>query len=72
MVWISRLAKRDRPASTECPRSWVTGESAAWVERFTGEKGGAMQPLEERPVREAEALLLLRNEWTALGGQEDA
>jgi hypothetical protein len=46
-----------------CPRSLITGESAAWVEEFYAWKRlGWPDPL-RLGAREAEAMLVLDREW---------
>lgn len=50
-------------SSTECPVSYVTGESRSLVERFFAEREiGASQDVAARPAREADGFLVMAKE----------
>lgn len=54
---------RNGVALTKCPKSYISGESEAWVEQFLARKVIQGVPLEALPARTAEALLILENEF---------
>ncbi len=47
----------------ECPKSFVTTESTALVERFLARKQFGGEGPEQMPAREADALVILEKEW---------
>lgn len=55
---------RGRVAIHECPKSYVTPESVAFLERFSIWKalGGRLETLS---AREVDALVTIENEWRA-------
>ena len=57
VVWARRKA-----ATEECPRSFITGESLAWLEGFFAWKKLGGRPVEEMSGRQAQAFLLLERE----------
>ena len=70
-VWVSSLAIRGerRVASSECPVSFVSGESVAWVELFAARKIlGQDEDLHAWPARQVDALLLLSSELERIEG----
>ena len=59
MVW---LAGRE-VSTTECPVSYVTGASRAWLEDFYAQEAlGAGSDLEAWPARRVDAFLVLKAE----------
>ena len=46
-----------------CPKSYVTGESLAFVEEFFGRKRAGGRPAEELSARQVEAFAVLENEF---------
>ncbi|HWQ55526.1 MAG TPA: hypothetical protein VN442_17700 [Bryobacteraceae bacterium] len=59
VVWARRTV-----SSPECPRSYITAQSLAWVETFlVRKKLGGAEPVGDMAARDAEALLILENEW---------
>jgi hypothetical protein len=64
VVWARKAA-----ASEECPRSYITAQSLAWVEAFlVGKRLGTAAPLDAMAARDAEAFLILEREWEGEGG----
>lgn len=62
-MWARRTV-----ASRECPRSYITAQSLAWVEAFLVRKRlGGPEPVGEMVARDAEAFLILENEWAQRG-----
>ncbi len=59
MVWA-----RSGVATTECPRSFITAESAAWVEEFQVWKRLGYPDVARMPARQVEAMLVLEGELT--------
>jgi hypothetical protein len=57
-VWL-----RGGVVSTECPKSFITPESTAMVERFFAKKQFGAMPGEELTARDAEAFVILEKEW---------
>ncbi len=60
VVWA-----RGHASTTICPRSAITGESAAWVEEFHAWKRFGWPDVRTLGAREAEAMLVLDREWAA-------
>lgn len=70
--WIE--AQQDRPrkpvwvrgncAVEECPRSYITPQSVAWLEGFYAWRLTGRQALDELPARWADAFLVLEGELT--------
>jgi hypothetical protein len=56
-VWARRKA-----ATEECPRSFITAESLAWLEGFYVWKRLGGRPVEEMTARQVQAFLLLERE----------
>jgi len=52
-------------STTECPKSYITGESAAWLEEFQAWRALGRPGLREMGAREAQALMILENEWAS-------
>ena len=70
-MWVSSFAIRGerRVASSECPVSFVTGESVALVELFAARKIlGQDEDLHAWPARQVDALLLLSSELERIEG----
>lgn len=65
VVWA-----RNGVGTFECPKSLISGESAAWVEYFCAWKrlGGAR--LESMPARQAHAFLILERELAKIHAEE--
>jgi hypothetical protein len=58
-----------RVASNECPVSFISGESVAWVELFAARKIlGQDEDLHAWPARQVDALLLLSSELERIEG----
>lgn len=60
VVWARKTV-----STTMCPRSVITGESAAWVEEFHAWKRFGWPDPRTLEAREAEAMLVLEREWMA-------
>ena len=60
VVW----ARKD-VALTECPRSYISAESLAWVEEYLVRRRLGEVRVEELSAREAEAFLILEHEMAA-------
>jgi len=58
-VWACKGA-----AAGACPKSYITAESLAWVERFLVWKRLGYLGNGELNAKDAEALLILEQEWT--------
>jgi hypothetical protein len=70
-AWVSSFAIRGerRVASNECPVSFISGESVAWVELFAARKIlGQDEDLHAWPARQVDALLLLSSELERIEG----
>jgi hypothetical protein len=48
-----------------CPKSYVTAQSAAWLEEFVVRRRLAQRPPDNLGARDAEAFLILESEWEA-------
>jgi hypothetical protein len=57
VVWA-----RGRVSTTACPKSYITGESAAWLEEFYAWRALGRPDFREMSAREAQALMILENE----------
>lgn len=57
IVWA-----RGNVATEECPKSYITGESLAWVEEFQVWKRLGYPRVEEMTARQVEAMLVLEAE----------
>ena len=60
VVWARKHASTDR-----CPKSFVTAQSLAWLEKFVVRRRLGQKWPEELGAREAEAFLILESEWEA-------
>ncbi len=60
VVWARKGA-----AAQTCPKSYITAESLAWVERFVMWKKLGYMESNEPDARDAEAFLILEREWAA-------
>lgn len=58
MVWI-----RGQTATEECPKSLMTPQSLEWLEKFFVWKFSGGRNLLQMPARDADALLILEQEW---------
>lgn len=70
-VWVSSFAIRGerRVGASECPVSFVSGESVAWVELFAARRIlGQDEGLQAWPARQVDALLLLNSELERIEG----
>ena len=70
-VWVSSFAIRGerRVGSSECPVSFVSGESVAWVELFAARRIlGQDEDLQAWPARQVDAMLLLSSELERIEG----
>lgn len=54
-MWI-----RGDVVSEECPRPYITGQSVAWLEMFSVVRRLGWGDVQAMPVREAEAMSLLK------------
>jgi hypothetical protein len=63
VVWARKEA-----GSEECPRSFITAQSVAWVERFLVWKRLGFREEERMTARDVEAFLILEREWGQRGG----
>ena len=62
---------RKRAASVECPKSFITAQSMAWVEEFLVRRRlGGREP-DGMGAREVEAFLILEQEWEGSEGLEE-
>ncbi len=52
-------------STVECPKSYITGDSRAWLEQFQVWRRLGYPDVEEMPVRDALALLVLQQEERA-------
>ncbi len=50
-------------ATAVCPKSYISGESAAWVEMFAAYKQLGFPDVRTMGAREAEAMLILQQEY---------
>lgn len=66
-MWV-----RNGVASEECPKSVITGESAAWVEAYWAWKLLGGLKLEEMDARQAHAFLILEREVARINAEERA
>ena len=57
-VWVRRNA-----VSRECPKSYISADSAAWLDQFFVWKLGGGSGLMELPARTGDAFLVLEREW---------
>jgi len=57
VVWARRQV-----ASDECPKSYITGDSMAWLELFNAWKRVGFPRPEEMNARDAHAVLILEQE----------
>jgi hypothetical protein len=57
-VWVRR-----RAVALACPKSEITADSAAWLDRYFVWKAGGPVDLLALPARTAEAFLILEREW---------
>jgi hypothetical protein len=64
VVWA-----RDRTSTTECPRSYITAQSWAWIEEFYVWRRLSSRSLDGLEAKKAEAFLLLENELPAAKGE---
>ena len=65
VVWA-----RKRAASVECPKSFITAQSIAWVEEFLVRRRlGGLEP-DGMGAREVEAFLILEQEMAGERGDE--
>ena len=48
-----------------CPKSYITGQSMAWLEEFVVRQRLGQKVPEELSARDAEAFLILEAEWEA-------
>jgi hypothetical protein len=60
VVWARKEA-----STTHCPRSVISGQSAAWVEEFVVRRRLGLRWPQEMGARETEAFLMLEAEWEA-------
>ena len=58
VVWT-----RKHVATGTCPKSYVTGESLAWLEEFVVRRKLGQGMLENPGARQAEAFVILESEW---------
>jgi len=65
VVWARR-----RAATEECPRSFIKGESLAWLEGFYAWKKLGGPPVEQMSARQVQAFLLLERELAAEASHE--
>jgi hypothetical protein len=49
-------------STTVCPKSYITGESAAWLDEFHAWRALGRPDFREMSAREAQALMILENE----------
>ena len=71
VVWLWQNAG-EAAATTECPVSYITGESAAFLEDFYAQEAlGKGTPIEEWPARRVEAFLLLKAEQRKAEAETD-
>jgi hypothetical protein len=57
-VWIRR-----RAASATCPKSYITAQSATWLDEYFVWKTAGQINLLDLPAKTAEAFLILEREW---------
>lgn len=65
VVWA-----RKRAATVECPKSFITAQSIAWVEEFLVRRRLGDMKVEGMGAREVEAFLILEQEMAAERGDE--
>lgn len=53
---------RGRVSTTVCPKSYISGDSAAWLEEFHAWRALGKPDLRAMGAREANALMTLENE----------
>ncbi len=53
---------RRHSAIEECPRSYITAQSVAWLEAFYAWRLTGRQTLDDVPARQADAFLVLEGE----------
>lgn len=53
---------RGRVSTTVCPKSYITGDSAAWLEEFHAWRALGKPDFRDMGAREAHALMILENE----------
>ena len=56
---------RKQVSSNTCPKSFITGQSIAWLEEFVVRKRLRQNWPEELSARDAEAFVILEAEWDA-------
>lgn len=56
--------------TTECPRSYVSAQSLAWLEEYHAWRLGGRGSVRELPARLVEALAILDNELRAEGNND--
>ena len=63
VVWA-----RNRAASTECPKSFISAQSIAWVEAYLVRRKLGQRGIDGLGAREVEAFLILEHELTEASG----
>ena len=61
---------RKHVSTNTCPKSFVTGQSMAWLEEFMVRRKLRQSSRDELGARQAEAFLILQAEWEAEIGND--
>jgi hypothetical protein len=62
-LWQSGVDRQERLAITECPISYISGDSLAWLEEFYAQQAlGSAGEIAAWPARRVEAFALLKGE----------